>query len=69
MSVILKPSERMKIDRQVMPARDAVERSAAFSEVNLGLAERAAVTEAQRCLLCKEPKCVQGCPVQIDIRN
>lgn len=50
-----------------MPARDAVERSAAFSEVNLGLAERAAVTEAQRCLLCKDPKCIQGCPVQINI--
>jgi len=50
-----------------MPARDAHERAASFNEVNLGLPEQIAIREAQRCLECKNPKCVNGCPVQIDI--
>jgi glutamate synthase (NADPH/NADH) small chain len=63
----LKPSERMKIARQTMPARDGHERSASFQEVNLGLPEQIAMLEARRCLECKDPKCISGCPVQIDI--
>jgi glutamate synthase (NADPH/NADH) small chain len=63
----LKPAERMKIPRQAMPARDATERAAAFSEVNLGLPEQVAMQEAARCLDCKDPKCINGCPVQIRI--
>ena len=63
----MKPAERMKILRQPMPERDAVERSHSFDEVNLGLPERIAILEAQRCLECKDPKCRDGCPVQIDI--
>src|SRR3954454_23507938 len=63
----LKPAERMKIARQSMPARDNRERAASFDEVNLGLPERIAMLEAQRCLECKDPKCISGCPVQIDI--
>ena len=63
----LKTSERMKILRQSMPERDALERIRSFGEVNLGLPERIAMLEAQRCIECKEPKCVNGCPVQIDI--
>lgn len=63
----LKPSERMKIPRQDMPARGGKERSTCFEEVNLGLQEQLAVLEAQRCLDCKQAKCVDGCPVQIDI--
>ena len=66
-SAKIKPSERMKIGRQDMPARDAVQRSRSFEEVNLGLPEQIAMLEARRCLDCKDPKCVQGCPVQIDI--
>ncbi len=57
----------MKIDRQTMPARDALERRCSFEEVNLGLDERLAAVEARRCLECKDAKCIQGCPVQIDI--
>ncbi|MCD6155438.1 MAG: NADPH-dependent glutamate synthase, partial [Candidatus Atribacteria bacterium] len=38
-----------------------------FAEVPLGLSEQAAVEEARRCLQCKRPQCVQGCPVEIDI--
>lgn len=63
----MKTSERLKIERQDMPAGDPQARSRAFSEVNLGLPEELAVREAQRCLDCKNPTCIQGCPVRIDI--
>jgi glutamate synthase (NADPH/NADH) small chain len=59
--------ERMAIPRQQMPQRDGIERSRDFKEVNLGLGEQVAIREAQRCLQCKNPKCVEGCPVGIDI--
>ena len=57
----------MAIPRQQMPQRDGQERSRDFKEVNLGLAEQVAIREAHRCLQCKTPKCVEGCPVGIDI--
>ena len=38
-----------------------------FKEVALGLTERQAVKEAELCLQCKNPRCVEGCPVEIDI--
>jgi glutamate synthase (NADPH) small chain len=63
----LTPKERMAIPRQQMPQRDGIERSRDFKEVNLGLSEQVAIREAQRCLQCKNPKCVPGCPVGIDI--
>jgi glutamate synthase (NADPH/NADH) small chain len=59
--------QRMAIDRQPMPAQDADRRAANFCEVNLGFTEQIAVLEAQRCLQCKKPKCVIGCPVSVDI--
>jgi glutamate synthase (NADPH/NADH) small chain len=63
----LKPAQRMKIPRQEMAAREAGERSHSFDEVNLGLEAKIAMLEASRCLDCKDPKCVRGCPVAIDI--
>ena len=42
-------------------------RAANFEEVCLGYSEEEAVEEAKRCLQCKKPLCVQGCPVSIDI--
>lgn len=63
----MKAAERMKIERQTMPAQDPVVRAGTFGEVNLGLSEQIAMLEAKRCLDCKEPKCVSGCPVQINI--
>ena len=42
-------------------------RSTNFDEVCLGYDAKEAILEAQRCLHCKKPKCVQGCPVSIDI--
>lgn len=59
--------ERMKIPRQKMPERESEERNKDFYEVNLGLDEKAAIREAQRCLDCANPQCVLGCPVGIDI--
>ena len=53
--------------RQPMPLQDPEERSRNFNEVALGYTEKQAVAEAARCLQCKDPKCVQGCPVNIDI--
>ena len=42
-------------------------RATNFDEVCLGYNEEEALTEASRCLNCKNPQCVQGCPVAIDI--
>lgn len=54
-------------NRQSMPVQDAALRVKNFNEVALGYSEEQANIEASRCLQCKEPKCVQGCPVNIDI--
>ncbi|MCG8511698.1 MAG: NADPH-dependent glutamate synthase, partial [Rhodospirillales bacterium] len=50
-----------------MPERDPVERSQNFLEVNLGYSMDNALEEAERCIQCKKPMCVAGCPVSIDI--
>ena len=63
----LEKKERMKIPRQEMPVQDPVERGSNFNEVALGFTAELAVTEADRCLECKKPLCVDGCPVGIDI--
>lgn len=63
----MKPAERMKIPRQSMPEQDAATRARNFKEVNQGFPESAARTEADRCLQCKEGKCITGCPVEVDI--
>ena len=57
----------MKITRQAMPEQDAAARAANFLEVNLGLPERLALLEADRCLQCKDPRCMNGCPVGVNI--
>jgi len=38
-----------------------------FDEVPYGYTEEEAVLEAERCLQCKIPKCIEGCPVNVDI--
>ncbi|MGI6424740.1 MAG: NADPH-dependent glutamate synthase [Tepidanaerobacteraceae bacterium] len=50
-----------------MPAQDPKKRSKNFDEVALGYSEEDAINEARRCLNCKKPLCVQGCPVQVQI--
>lgn len=63
----LKPSERMKIPRQQSIEQSAEKRSKNFREVSFGLDEQRARVEASRCLECKNPVCIEGCPVTIDI--
>ncbi|MFH0900979.1 MAG: NADPH-dependent glutamate synthase [Pseudomonadota bacterium] len=50
-----------------MPEQDARQRTANFREVPLGLPEEAARREAYRCIHCKEPTCIGGCPVGVNI--
>lgn len=59
--------ERMAIKRVVMPMEDPIERLKGNTEVNKGLSVFEAVKEAQRCLDCANPPCIQGCPVGVDI--
>jgi glutamate synthase (NADPH/NADH) small chain len=59
--------ERKKIPRQQMPEQDPRRRRHNFEEVPYGYTEELAMLEARRCLKCKKPGCVQGCPVNIDI--
>jgi glutamate synthase (NADPH/NADH) small chain len=40
-----------------------------FSEVNLGYTPEMAIEEAQRCIQCKKPTCIDGCPVNIQIKD
>ncbi|MCK4578737.1 MAG: NADPH-dependent glutamate synthase, partial [Candidatus Marinimicrobia bacterium] len=63
----LTPKERMRIPRQKMPEQDPRQRTTNFNEVNLGLTEEMAIEEAQRCLQCAKPLCIDGCPVIIKI--
>jgi glutamate synthase (NADPH/NADH) small chain len=53
--------------RTEMPEQDPKVRSSNFNEVALGYSLDMAIAEADRCLQCKKPKCVPGCPVEIDI--
>lgn len=57
----------MSMVKNSMPTQDANERRRNFKEVALGYTPEQAVDEAKRCLQCKKPFCVSGCPVQIDI--
>ncbi len=64
----LKPKERTAIPRVQMPELDPAYRATTIhEEVNQGLTAEQAKREAQRCLDCPKPTCVQGCPVNIDI--
>ncbi len=56
-----------KIPRQKMPQQDAKNRIRNFNEVPLGYDEKTAMLEAARCLQCKRPTCIDGCPVNINI--
>ena len=59
--------ERMKIPKQAMPEQDPKERVRNFYEVPYGYTAELAMEEAKRCIQCKNPLCVGGCPVNIDI--
>ncbi len=63
----LTQKERMGIDRVAMPEQEADLRAVNFREVNLGLTHQLAMLEAERCLQCPKPYCVDGCPVRVNI--
>ena len=60
-------ANRHEIGRQEMPTRPAEERIKCFDEVALGYTMEMAVAEASRCIQCKKPLCMSGCPVQVRI--
>jgi len=59
--------KKMKIERQSMPRQDPAVRAHNFEEVALGYDRDTALLEASRCLKCKKPSCITGCPVEVDI--
>ena len=56
-----------KIPRTPVREQDPAERATNFKEVGYGYSEEEACLEATRCLNCRHPRCVGGCPVQIKI--
>ncbi len=58
---------KLKIPRQEMPEQDQTLRIHNHQEVPYGYTTELASLEAGRCLQCKNPKCVEGCPVNVDI--
>ena len=63
----IRNKDRTDMTRVVMKSVDPEVRSRNYQEVNLGLTVEQAVAEAQRCLDCVNPTCIEGCPVEINI--
>ena len=61
------PAKKPKVPRQKMAEQAPAERTRNFNEVPFGFTPEQAMIEAARCIQCKKPKCVAGCPVNIDI--
>jgi glutamate synthase (NADPH/NADH) small chain len=67
MAEMIPPKERVKREQIPMPEQEPKERIYNFKEVPLGYTQEQVIYEAQRCLQCKNPKCVPGCPAEINI--
>ncbi len=52
-----------------MPEQDPLVRNKNFQEVALGYTAEQAIEEANKCLNCRNPKCISGCPVEVDIKS
>lgn len=63
------PKKKPLAPRVDMPCQPAEVRRGNFEEVALGYTREMAVEEAKRCLQCKKPLCVSGCPVEVPIRD
>ena len=64
----MKPKERTAIERCAMPELEPAYRATKLrEEVNTGFTKEMALVEAQRCLDCPKPACMEGCPVSINI--
>jgi glutamate synthase (NADPH/NADH) small chain len=64
---LLNAKERLKIKRHEMSSQPSEERRRNFKEVPYGYSPEEAIGEAKRCIRCKKPYCIEGCPVNIDI--
>ena len=62
-----KITKKEKNPRQLMPEQEAAVRRRNFDEVPLGYTRELAMKEAERCLDCKNPTCMGGCPVSVEI--
>ncbi len=63
-----KPRKKKLVGKRVaMPCQPAAERITNFREVALGYSPQQALEEARRCLQCKKPLCIEGCPVEVPI--
>lgn len=58
---------KLNLNRVPMPKQTAAVRRRNFDEVALGYSEEQAVEEAGRCIQCKKPGCIKGCPVEVNI--
>lgn len=59
--------KKERVARHKIPEQDPSSRIKNFNEVNLGYSPETAVAEANRCLQCPKPQCVEGCPVNVDV--
>lgn len=64
---MVEKEKKEKIPRQPMPEQDPKVRGRNFEEVPFGYSPETAMLEASRCIQCKNPSCMAGCPVEIDI--
>jgi len=62
-----KPKPKIQKESVPMPKQKPEVRRYNFDEVALGYNEEQALAEANRCLQCPQPKCIQGCPVEVEI--
>ncbi len=62
-----KPKPKIQKESVPMPKQKPEVRRSNFNEVALGYTEEQAIAEANRCLQCPKPQCIQGCPVEIEI--
>jgi glutamate synthase (NADPH/NADH) small chain len=59
--------KKEKVPRQKMPEQEPQKRIRNFEEVPFGYSAQTAITEAKRCIQCKKPGCIAGCPVDVKI--
>lgn len=64
-----RPKRNPKLPRQDVPLLTPEARSSSCLEVALGFTEEQAKIEVLRCLNCRDPKCVEACPLHIDIKS
>jgi glutamate synthase (NADPH/NADH) small chain len=62
-----KKEKKEKVPRQAMPEQDPKKRIRNFNEVPYGYNAELALKEASRCIQCKKPTCIEGCPVDVAI--